>query len=215
MPRTQLVTRGGLAMMLGGVLWTALRPLVASAWGTPIFGLGYEDYNRLMVAPLLLLLAGVLAFRRSLPAQVGRVARWGLALLALGVATSLAGVVIEFWWAGGLRADRAGSLLGWAAYGLGLLVQAVGLTLFGVGALRARRLPTWLATVAPAMVALHLLWLPSLHLRLARWSVADQVLIGLGWVALGYALWASRARSQRSSGTAPSSATGTGGRIAA
>ena len=91
MPRTQLVARGGLAMMLGGVLWIALRPLVASAWGKPIFGLSYEDYNRLMVAPLLLLLAGVLAFRRSVPAEVGRAARWGLAFLALGVATSLDG----------------------------------------------------------------------------------------------------------------------------
>ena len=215
MPRTQLAARGGLATMLGGVLWIALRPLVASAWGTPVFGLSYEDYNRLMVAPLLLLLAGVLAFRGSLPAEVGRAARWGLALLALGVATSLAGVVIEFWWAGGLRGDRAGSLLGWAAYGLGLLVQAVGLTLFGVGALRAACLPTWLAIVAPAMAALHLLWLPSLHLGLARWSVADQVLVGLGWVALGYALWASRARSRRSPGTVPSPAAGTGGRLAA
>ncbi len=215
MPRTQLAARGGLAMMLGGVLWIALRPLVASTWGTPVFGLGYEDYNRLMVAPLLLLLAGALACRCSLPPEAGRAARWGLALLALGVATSLAGVVIEFWWAGGLRGDRAGALLGWAAYGLGLLVQVVGLTLFGAGALRAACLPSWLAVVAPTMAALHLLWLPTLHLRLARWSVADQVLIGLGWVALGYALWASRARRWRSPGITPSHAAGTGGRIAA
>ncbi|MDP9371170.1 MAG: hypothetical protein M3Q65_01665 [Chloroflexota bacterium] len=215
MSRTQLVTRGGLAMMLGGVLWIALRPLVASSWGQPILGLSYEGYNRLMVAPLLLLLAGVLAFRRSLPPAEGRAARWGLAVLDLGVATSLAGVVIEFWWAGGLRGDRAGALLGWGAYGLGLLGQAVGLTLFGVGALRAGHLPTWLATVAPAMAALHLLWLPSLHLRLARWSVADQVLIGLGWVTLGYALWASRARGRRSPGTATPPAAGTGRRLSA
>ncbi len=87
--------------------------------------------------------------------------------------------------------------------------------LFGVGALRARSLPTWLAIVAPAMAALHLLWVPTLQLRLARWSIADQVLIGLGWVALGYALWASRARSRRSPGTASSRAAGTGGRLAA
>ena len=43
---------------MGGVLWMVLRPLISNAWGRPQLGLTYEDYNRLMVAPLILLLAG-------------------------------------------------------------------------------------------------------------------------------------------------------------
>ncbi len=40
----------GLAAGLGGVLSTVLRPLVATTWNNPAFGLTHEDYNRLMVA---------------------------------------------------------------------------------------------------------------------------------------------------------------------
>jgi len=50
----------GPAAIAGGVLWMVLRPLVATTWHNPNFGLTYEDYNRLMVAPLALLLLGAL-----------------------------------------------------------------------------------------------------------------------------------------------------------
>ncbi len=138
MSQASLVTWGGLMAMLGGALWIVLRPLVLSTWGTPVFGFDYGDYNRMMVAPLLLLLAGAVTFRFFHPASAGRLGRWGLVLVALGLATSLAGVIIEFWVAGGLGGNRAGAMLGWGLYGLGLLGQTIGLGLFGAGAWRGR-----------------------------------------------------------------------------
>lgn len=84
---------GVLAAMVGGVLWMALRPLVLSTWDNTGFGLDYVDYNRMMVIPLTLLIAGAVALRRL----ASRWGHWGLSLVALGLATSLAGVVIEFW----------------------------------------------------------------------------------------------------------------------
>jgi hypothetical protein len=172
----------------------ALRPLVLSTWAVPVFGLDYVTYNRMMVVPLFLLIAGAVALRHF----VGQGGRWGLALVVLGLAASLAGVMIEFWWAGGLSGNRQGAMLGWGIYGLGLLGQAIGLAVFGIGALRSRRLlPYWIGIVPLAMAALLVLWPPMLAWQLDTWSILDQVLYGLGWVALGYALWSEKGEELR------------------
>ena len=94
-------------------------------------------------------------------------------------------------------------MLGWGVYGLGLLGQAVGLALFGVGVLRARRLPGWSGIVSLVMAVLLVLWLPMLQWQLMIWSIVDQVLYGLGWVALGYLLWLSRVGSRPTPGALP------------
>jgi len=199
--------------MLGGALWIVLRPLVLSTWARPVFGFSYGDYNRMMVAPLLLLLAGALAFRFYLPASAGRLIRWGLVLVALGLATSLAGVIIEFWWAGGLRGNRGGAMLGWGVYGLGLLGQSSGLTLFGFGTLWTRRLRGWIGILALAMAALLVFWLPMLQWQLRTLSILDQVLYGIGWMMLGYVLWSSRADVPGARGTPPGQPAQTGDRV--
>lgn len=188
MSRDSLSIWGGFTTMLGGALWIVLRPLVLTTWGRTVFGFDYVDYNRMMVAPLLLLLLGVVALLFLEPASTGRLGRWGLAIVALGLATSLAGVIVEFWVAGGLRGNRAGAMLGWGLYGLGLLAQTIGLGLFGAGALRGRRLPTWLGFLVVVMAALPVLWFPMIAMRLDSLSILDQVLYGAGWMVLGYAL---------------------------
>ncbi len=60
-----------------------------------------------------------------------------MAIVVLGLAASLGGVMVEFWWPGGLSGNREGAMLGWGIYGLGLLGQEIGLTVFAIGALRA------------------------------------------------------------------------------
>ena len=97
MPPTASIRLGAVVTMGGGGSWVVLRPLIASTWGRTALGLTYEDYNRLMVAPLALLLAGSWGLRARYTPGAGRLAGWGLGLLALGLAVSLAGVVIEFW----------------------------------------------------------------------------------------------------------------------
>ncbi len=192
MPVAQRIRLGGLAAVLGGVLWVVLRPLVGTTWDNPTFGLTYEDYNRLMVAPLSLLLAGTWGLWVRYAPSTGRAASAGLALLALGLVVSLAGVVIEFWWGRGLRGTRDLAMAGWGFYLVALLGQAIGLALFGIAALRARVRPPWLGTVSLLVAALHVVWLPSTALPGDAWSLLDQILIGLGWIALVYGVWRNR-----------------------
>lgn len=83
-------------------------------------------------------------------------------------------------------------MLGWGIYGLGLLGQAIGLAVFGIGVLRSRGLPYGRGILALVMAALLVVWPPMLAWRLGAWSILDQILYGLGWVALGYAIWSQR-----------------------
>ncbi len=61
---SNLVRWGRLSAMLGGVLWMVLRSLVLSTWDSTLFGFGYVFYNRMMVIPLLLLIAGAVSLWR-------------------------------------------------------------------------------------------------------------------------------------------------------
>lgn len=70
-----------------------LRSLVLSTWDSTLFGFGYVFYNRMMVIPLLLLIAGAVSLWRV----AGRGGRWGVAIVVLGLAASLGGVMVEFW----------------------------------------------------------------------------------------------------------------------
>ncbi len=88
-------------------------------------------------------------------------------------------------------------MLGWGIYGLGLLAQAIGLALVGIGALRPRRLPYRMGIMPLAMAALLVLWPPMLAWQLGTWSILVQVLYGLGWVALGYTLWSEKGEELR------------------
>jgi hypothetical protein len=170
----------GLALLIGGATWAVLRPIIATTYSDPLHGLSYEDWNRLMVVPLVLLLIGSVALGGFAQRSPGRA---GVLILVAGVAVSLAGVVIEFAIGGGLRGDRWLAMAGWALYGIGILGQAVGLVLLGIGALRGRRVAP--AIVGLAMAALHLAWLPLVAAEQFDAAIADQVLIGVGSITLG------------------------------
>jgi len=181
--------------MLGGVLWLVLRPLVATTWNNPTFGLTYEDYNRLMVAPLAFLLLAALGLHGRYAAQTSGGPHRALPGIVLGVALMLLGVVVEFYFAGGVNTgDWTWSLVGWTTYLLGYLSMTVGLMLFGVQAWRHGLLGRW--SVLPLTMGwLGLLWLPAASFGTLP-GAATQVLFGLAWVALGYHLWSSRVRER-------------------
>lgn len=179
-PHMRWVRLAGLAAILAGLAWNPIRLAISVNFSQPLLALSYVEWNRLMVIPLGLqlvaMLGGVLAVART---PAGRI---GVAIGAAGLIGMLAGVIVEFWVFGGLVGDREGAIAGWMIYLLaGVLVHVIGMTTFGVGSLRAGAVP--IGVLAVGIAALHVAWIPAAID--ARLLVADQVLIGLGWIAIG------------------------------
>jgi len=132
MSSSKLIRLGGLATMVGGVLFLAVP-----------FG---------VVVALLLMPVGMVGFHALQRQSYGRM---GLAGLWLVVATSLVmawGVAAYFIWGDFLQAAPPVWL------GLGLVGLLVGLALYGVATLQARVLPRWcgIAFIAALPVAVAL-----------------------------------------------------------
>ena len=193
----------GTSAIVGGVLWIALRPFISSTWGRPTLGLTYEDYNRLMAVPLLLLLFGASGLTIRCWHDVGKVGRLGTLLVVTGLLGALAGVVIEFWWAGGLSGNREGAIWGWLIYLPGLAAVTIGLMLFGASALLNKALPGCSRPIPFLMAALLIFWVFSLIVGLEDWGNAGKALVGLGWVLLGMALLFSKTSSSLARNSAP------------
>ncbi len=193
---TLILTRwGSAAAMMGGLLWMVLVPLITltypgrSGWGRTdtLLGLAWEDYNRMLPAALLLLLAGLAGLRVRYAGQSGRLGKVGFAVALVGLALMLAGNVVEFWVAGGIREQMTAiDLAGWIGYSLGYLLLAVGLVLLGIGVLRLKAFPRWSAL--PLLMGLLVL---PMYVTVTSGNADGAVLavpFGLGWVVLGYAL---------------------------
>ena len=171
---SQLIRWSGLAAMLGGMLWLGhgLAVLVHPAYWAfreP------ADYlvSGLYSAALLALAVGFAGLHAWQGGRAGRVGTSG-SLLACGGA-SLAGV--------GNLAEHAFGLgaVGWWVYLPGILGLTAGWLLLSVATVRAGVLPHWCGWA----LGIGLLGL----LLVAR---GGGLLVGLGWLALGYGLWAAR-----------------------
>jgi hypothetical protein len=176
-PGRGLQRLAGFAAILGGLVWIPVRLAIGGTWGTTVAGLGYVQWNQLMVVPLALLVGGIVVLWSR--AGTSR-ARTAALVAAVGLAGMLAGVVVEFWIFGGLEGDRDGAIVGWLIYLLaGVLVHVVGLVAYGIARGRA------LGALALAIAALHLLWIPAGLSGIDVLLALDQALIGLSWVAVG------------------------------
>jgi hypothetical protein len=166
------------AAVLGGLAWIPVRLGVSVAFSTDFLRLSYVTWNLLMVVPLALMLVAAVGLRREAESRGARV---GAGLAAAGLVGMLAGVVVEFAVFGGLSGNRDGAVIGWMLYLLGgLLPHVVGLAILGIA-----RWPTSLGALALAVALLHLAWLPAGMVGGDAVLVADQVAIGLAWVAMG------------------------------
>jgi hypothetical protein len=164
------ISWAGLAAMIGGLTAVLLTPPFASAYFTAYPGyetppfwveplrpaLGnlltfaaprtvYNLYGRLFVLVYLLMLPAVFALHSLHRGANGRAEKWGFNLLVAGLLLPIAGVVGDYW------AEGAGFLV----EVLGLLILAIGATVYGVAALRIGLLPgkvAWpLALALPAV----------------------------------------------------------------
>ncbi|CAA9399374.1 MAG: hypothetical protein AVDCRST_MAG75-2023 [uncultured Propionibacteriaceae bacterium] len=168
-----------LLLGLGGLTWVPARYGVMTTWEGTWLGLEYGGWNRLMLVPLLLLTAGAVAAARAASRRRTRVA-W--AVLATGFALAGTGVAIEFIVGGGLQGGPESiAVAGWTVYLLGQFVTAVAALV--LAAALAREGPRGAAAAAVVAGIATLAW-PAAAIRLSV-ELADQVLIGLAWVALG------------------------------
>ena len=190
---SNLIRWGGLAAMVGGVLW-ALWYVGASLVG----GENYQVYNRLMPAVPLLLAVGLPALHDAQKRSHESLGRWGLVVALLGLVVMIGGNVVEFW-AFSEEAYGPSSLRNsaWMAYGLGTFAFYVGTVLFGIGTLRAGVLPRFGALLLVIWFPLGFIVSGMLQLVGVPEALASSgltALVGVGWVMLGYAVWSTAAR---------------------
>ena len=206
MKSSTLARLGGLATVLGGMLWVggALVFFVythgttgADRMGT-LVGLDGTDYGRMGVAWPALLLMGLTALRSGYGDRLGRLGRIGLRTSSVALAMQLASIVMQWWLKDPHVAKDFESVtltLGFYLGALSYLVLAVGMVLFGADALRRRALG-W---ASPVPLAIGLLVLSTLLFESSglstgsrTWDLiyaASSLPLGLCWVLLGALLW--------------------------
>ena len=169
MTTSDLIRWGGIAAMLGGVLWVV--------WNN-LFRVSFEAAGGLFSHGLLLLaalftLAGLVGLHALQEGNYGRIGRAGFYTAALGLlAQALAALVL-------LMGSEA---LLWLVAPVGSLVVLVGLVLYGAATLQAGVLPRWCGLV--------LIVVPPIAFYMnSRVFYGSLALYGVLWVALGYVLW--------------------------
>ncbi len=199
MNRTGLIGLGGLAAIVGGLLFLAgFFVLLVGHPFLSLLGLPERDYPVLLVlsgvslvVALLLVPVGMVGFHVLQRHGYGRQALGPVWLVGVGSLVVVLGGVVFFTLGEAGDFLQATPPLEWVVSGLvglvgGLVSMVVGFALYGVATLRAGVLPRWcgVAFIGALPVALGLS--VSLHF-------ASMVLVfGLAWLALGYALWMRR-----------------------
>ena len=169
MSSSNLVRWGGLASMLGGVLWAVLAITIFMARANPSTTLDSFSQFVFFVAALLTI-GGVVGLHALQGTSYGRIGRAGFytAVVAL-LAQALGAIVV-------LAGSQA---LQWLIFPVGTLALLVGLVLYGAATSQARVLPRWCGfwIIVLAPVALFFV---------AR---GGSILFAVLWLALGYVLW--------------------------
>ena len=183
MSSSKLIRWGGLAGILAGLLYFVgyagmvelLLPIMSNLGGHVVFGLA-----GLATLPTLV---GVLA------RDVGRSARLG----TVGYVLSFAGVTVFS--VGNLAEGVFAVEFGVVLFGVGLMILTVGVVVLSLGVRRGKVLPAW--AVWPLVVG----WAAFLPVANSPvvfgfaffvLSLLGAGMLGVGWVAVGYALWSER-----------------------
>ena len=187
----EAIRKGGLAAVLGGVFWVSSALITVSK---PRGCIGDECEFRMMretgVLDSILFLLALLLFTVGTAALValllntsglGRLGRTGLVFIAVGAALGAVGMVLNV---------RDSSLV--PAFIIpGLLAVIAGFLLLSVAALRSGTLPRW------ASVPLVIGALAMLGFNDQNWQALMAIPFGVGWMAVGYALWSGGGSAAR------------------
>jgi hypothetical protein len=138
----------------------------------------YTTYGKVLAFVALGSVAGVLALHARQAPYAGRLEKWGFRIALAGAVLLTIGGIGEYW---------VGALgFSFIAFTVpGFLLTMFGMTLFGVGTLKAKvvpRLGTWLLIVGgfPGVILMTFL---TGHLP------GGLFLLDIAWVVLGYAIW--------------------------
>lgn len=174
--------------MLAGVTWTASGVVSAAiASGRGPEALGSTALNEMLFAVALAgTLGGLVGLHARQAAGYGRLGKMGFLVSFIGTALLLAGVVLSL-----LARALAEAPVGGGAPGpafpdrvlwLGLWGALVGFVLLGAATLRLGALPRWCGW----------LLIVCLPLAIALGNYGGGAVLGLAWLALGYALLRQR-----------------------
>ena len=194
---SSFIRRGGLAAMVGGVLWalTPLRePLLGGRYpGDPVF----RPYNFVLLFIAVLLAVGLLAFHARYKQSYGRLGTVGVFVTFGGYALMFFGSLPAVLFSSeGLRGlVRVGQDLGF----LGALVAGVGALLLGVALRQARAVLRGAALLLVISLPVGLVGTTVM----ATVGLEDSaglpltVLYGGAWAILGYHLWSEASTTVR------------------
>jgi hypothetical protein len=170
---SSFVRWGGLAAMVGGVLWMVVFTLFASSPSGPGSAPPYRSFEGLYLPFLVsaaLIVAGLVALHTHLRGIYGRLGMAGFVLALVGAAAELVLVVSGAFWPWGR---------------VGALAVVLGSVLIGVAALMVNARLRWGAT---ALVVGSLAFF-LFDTETARvWFALPY---GVAWVVVGYLLWSS------------------------
>ncbi|GEM_PF-1993542 len=186
---------GGVASIVGGVLWVSVWLLYLATHGTGmadqhgrLLGLTHHDFGKFLVPSLLLVTVGLFHLRRQLPEKSGLATRAGFAVAMIALAVMTVGAAVIYWsvpW-GSYNLDFQQPIIVYPSiiiFFFSTPILALGLILFASGLARAR---TWPSFVTAAVIVGPLTIIPFLHGTLFGGG------FGLSWVIIGYGICRGR-----------------------
>lgn len=191
----------GVLGILGGATWMASWVLAGITEGgvRTVLGMSEPGWSRMGEPALLALCACLFGFNVRYTRRAGGLGRAGFAISLLALATMLAGNLLEYW-AGVLGIPASVSCHGWTMQVAGFMLLPVGWILLGIAASLTGAPFAWPRTLPLAFGMTMLLLFLQVFLVMFLTGVSEQeawfptplVVTGLGWIALGCALFTQK-----------------------
>ena len=223
---SNLIRRGGLAAMLGGIVGILYAPFYALAYFATADGAEsleqpwvaswagalkprleplltfappedvYLTYGKFFSLMVLGWMAGLLALHAYQAASAGRLERWGFRVALTGTVLGTLGGIGAYW-IGSVWREAVD--LSFVAFLVPmLLLVGIGFPLFGIGVLRAKMAPRLGAWL---LIIGGLPGMLLLNILLGQLTLG-LLLLNLAWVVLGYSLYAAKATEAQQPGLA-------------
>jgi hypothetical protein len=181
MPTSRLVQWGAIGGVLAGVAWACSDVLALLFPGQEEGPLGSTSFYLIESADAIAeagMLAALVGLHVVQARSLGRLGTLSFAVAFVGTALVLVSTLLLL-----VFLDRPGETVLGLLFGLGLVGLVVGFVLFGIATFRARVLPR---SSGLLLVAYPLVLFAGLPIE------GPLILVGLLWLALGYALWTRR-----------------------